>query len=320
MGHPKPGTAEYEEHVQEEIEQFSGFFTDGEGRETLQQPIPPAWQEVERRAAMLIHEKTGAFLNGHIEARLNARPGTRMLSLGSGPGGMEIEYAKQSRGSRFVCMDLNPGLLDLGRERARELGLDMEFIAADLNLVELPRREFDVVYCAASLHHIIELERLAEQITHALKPDGELITVDVVTPNGYLMAPKTREVAHAIWKTLPSKFRVNHTAGVRPKLDTELWEADTSQHGMECVRSGDILPVLESAFDVREFVPYFSISRRFLDTMYGPNYELDKPLDKAIFDWIWALDRNYIESRTLPPETFFGIYQPRQAPGKSSQR
>ena len=47
--------------------------------------------------------------------------------------------------------------------------------------------------------------------------------------------------------------------------------------------------------------------------MYGPNYELDKPLDKAIFDWIWALDRHYIESGALPPETFFGIYRPRAA-------
>lgn len=312
MSHPKPGTAEYDEHVQEEIEQFNTFFEDGEGRETLQQPIPQTWQEVERRAAMLVHAKTGAFLNGHIENRLNARPGTRFLSLGSGPGGMEIEYAKQSRGSAFTCMDLNPGLLDLGRERAASLGLDMEFIAADLNTVELPQRAFDVVYCAASLHHIIELERLAEQITRALKPDGELITVDVVTPNGYMMAPRTREIARAIWKTLPARFRVNHTAGPHPALDSDLWESDTSQHGMECVRSGDILPVLDRAFEVRQFVPYFSISRRFLDTMYGPNYALDQPLDKAIFEWIWALDREYIDSGTLPPETFFGIYRPRR--------
>jgi SAM-dependent methyltransferase len=209
-------------------------------------------------------------------------------------------------------MDLNPGLLDLGRERARELGLDMEFVPADLNTVSLPVAEFDVVYCAASLHHVIELESVAEQITSALRPDGELIIVDVVTPNGYLMAKRTREIALDIWDTLPRKFRLNHTADVHPRWDTKLWEADTSQYGMECVRSGDILPILEREFARDAFVPYFSVSRRFLDTMYGPNYDLDQPLDKAIFDWIWALDRHYLESDYLPPETFFGIYRPRK--------
>ena len=138
MHHPKPGTAEYEEHVQEEIEQFSAFFTDGEGRETLQQPIPLAWQEVERRAAMVILEKTGAFLNGHIEKRLNARPGTRPLSLGSGPGGMEIEYAKQvvatyeeaeARGEASVT--LNGKMIDIPIvERARTLLAMAEKVAA----------------------------------------------------------------------------------------------------------------------------------------------------------------------------------------------
>ena len=136
MSHPRPGTEEYRKHVDEEIEHYGALFEDGEGRETLQQPIPPSWQECERRAAMVVHAKTGAFLNGHVESRLNARAGTRFLSLGSGPGGMEIEYAKNARGSHFVCMDINPGLLDLGRQRAAELGLDMSFVPADLNTVE----------------------------------------------------------------------------------------------------------------------------------------------------------------------------------------
>lgn len=311
MSHPKPGTAEYQEHVDEEIEHYGALFKEGEGRKTLHQPIPPSWQECEERAQNVIKAQTGAFLVEHVGKRLGARPGVRMLSLGSGPAGMEIGFAGQSPGAHIVCMDLNPGLLDLGRERAREYGLDMEFIPTDLNTVQLPAGEFDLVYCAASLHHVIELERVAEQITRTLRPGGELIIVDVVTPNGYLMAPKTREVARGIWSTLPRKFQLNHTAEARPKWDTKLWEADTSQYGMECVRSGDILPILDATFDRKEYVPYFSISRRFLDTMYGPNYELDRPLDKAIFDWIWALDRHYLESGELPPETFFGIYHPR---------
>ncbi len=48
-----------------------------------------------------------------------------------------------------------------------------------------------------------------EQITRTLRPGGELITVDVVTRNGYRMWPETREVVHALWRTLPERFRLN---------------------------------------------------------------------------------------------------------------
>lgn len=312
MNHPKAGSVDYQRHVAEEIEQFSSLFKEGEGRETLHQPIPASWHEAERRAAVLMHEQTGDFLSGHIEKRLNRRPGIRLLSLGSGPCGMEIDFAKKSPQATIVCMDLNGELLELGRERARQLRLNMEFVPTDLNTVKLPENEFDFVYCAAALHHVIELERLAEQIQTTLRPEGEFITVDVITQSGYLMWPETREAVHTIWRTLPARFRINHTRLPEGQIDDEVWEPDTSEHGMECVRSGDILSVLGQAFEVKHYVPYFSISRRFLDTMYGPNYDLSASLDAAIFNWIWALDRHYLESGQLRPETFFGVYQPKK--------
>lgn len=308
---PKPGSAEYQKHVDEEISHYSGLFREGEGRETLQQPIPPSWQEAERRAAEVIAARTGDFLGGHVTRRLTARPGARMLSLGSGPAGMEIAWAQMVPEARIVCMDLNAGLLDLARQRAAELGLSMEFVTADLNTVELPRGEFDLVYCAASLHHIIELERVAEGIARALRPGGELLTVDIVTANGYLMWPETREIVRSLFRSLPERLRFNHTAYGTPRVDAEIWEADTSQHGMECVRSGDILDVLRGRFEERQFVPYFSLSRRLLDTMYGPNYDLAQPLDRAAFDFVWELDRHYLDAGILRPETFFGLYSPK---------
>jgi hypothetical protein len=77
---------------------------------------------------------------------------------------------------------------------------------------------------------------------------------------------------------------------------------------MECIRAQDIIPVLSKNFRMHRFVPYFSISRRLLDTMYGPNYVPGRPLDDALIDWIWQLDRHYLETEQLKPETFFGIY------------
>jgi ubiquinone/menaquinone biosynthesis C-methylase UbiE len=309
--HPLPGTPEYDEHVRGEIAHYEQIFESEQGRETLLQPVPPSWGEVERRASDLIVAATGRTMPDHIVAALNSAPGRRMLSLGCGPGGLEISFAEQARDAmpEIVALDLNASLLAMGQSRAAELGLALDFQEADLNTVGLPPGGFDLVFCHASLHHVIELERLAAQIAQALRPGGSLITVDVITRNGYRMWPETREVVSRLFRSLPERFRVNHTAYGSPRPDEDVWEADTSAGSMECVRSEDILGVLRAQFREERFVPYFAVARRFFDTMYGPNYDLDAPLDRALFEWIWQLDRWYLENGELKPETFFGIYR-----------
>src|SRR5690348_313955 len=125
--HPRPGTAEYSEHVREEIEHYGRIYQQEQARERLMQPVPPAWVEAETRAAELIRQSTGADLMGHLINRLSGSPGLRMLSLGSGPGGIEIEVARHVPSAATVCMDINPELLRLGGERAQQLGVAVEF-------------------------------------------------------------------------------------------------------------------------------------------------------------------------------------------------
>lgn len=318
MSRLRVGSAEYDEHKRAEIDHYAAVFKAGQeepaphkhGGEHLFQPVPKSWIEVETRAAQLIEQKTGHNLLGHLIARMQSRP-MRMLSLGSGPGGVELLVAQNARDSRIVCTDFNPHLLDLGRNRAAELGVNTVFELADLNAVTLPHSSYDVVLCHASLHHVIELERLAGEIQKTLLPGGELIVVDVIARSGYLMWPESKAIAANIFRTFPEELRLNHTAYTAPRMDEDLWEADTSTSGMECIRSGDIVDVLSASFRTRAFVPYFSLCRRFFDTMYGPNFRLDDPLHAAILNWTWELDRHYIERGILRPETFFGIFAPR---------
>lgn len=308
----RPGGKAYQRHVEQEIEEYGRVHAaGGDVPEPLIEPAPASWLDMQGRAARRIFEATGDDMRGHVLKRLRARPGVRMLSLGSGPGGLELEFARGAPGAEIVCMDLNPGLLEQGRARADGEGLSVTFQDADLNLVELAADEFDFVFCHASLHHLLELEHVFRQIKHTLRPGGELIVIDVVTRHGYRMWPETRKVVDAIWKTLPARLRVNHTAYHVTTEDRMLFEADTRAFGMECIRSEDILPLLEEGFETVTYVPYHSLCRRFFDTMYGPNYDLERALDRAILDWIWELDCHYIDAGFLKPETFFGVYRPR---------
>ncbi|HEY6343881.1 MAG TPA: class I SAM-dependent methyltransferase [Bryobacteraceae bacterium] len=272
------------------------------------QPVPPSWVEVEKRAADLVRNATGFDLNGHVLDRLRSDRRVRMLSLGSGPGGLELAFAREASGAEITCIDLNADLIRLGQIRAEAEHLNVRFEVGDLNVIDLLTNEYDLVFCHASLHHVLELERLSQQIKNSLRDGGNLITVDVCTRNGYLMWPETREIVRSLFRTLPARFRMNHTAYGSARVDEEIWEIDTSVVSMECIRAQDIIPTLSETFVVHAFVPYFSLCRRFLDTMYGPNYDLTQSLDTAIVNWIWELDRYYLDSNRLKPETFFGIY------------
>ncbi len=300
----------YERQLEHEIEEYGRVHAEGSDTPVpLIEPAPASWLDMQGRAAARIRAATGDDMQGHVLSRLRGRDGVRMLSLGSGPGGLELEFAREAPSAKIVCVDVNEGLLDKGRQQAASENLSVEFQQGDLNSIELPAEELDLVFCHASLHHLTELEHVFGQIKRTLKPGGELIAVDVVTRHGYRMWPETRKVIDDIWKTLPDRYRVNHTAYHVKMTDEKMFETDARRFNMECVRSEDILPLLDAEFENVAYVPYFSLCRRFFDTMYGPNFDLERPLDRAILGWIWALDCHYLDTGGLKPETFFGIYR-----------
>lgn len=308
-GRLRVGTDAYQRHTKEEIDHYRKLYEKADAdRERLIERVPGVWEEVHRRADERIRALTGNDMRSHVLERLQSRPGVRMLSLGSGPGGVELMFAREAPEAEIVCMDLNPDLLKLGRASAQGEGLPVRFEQADLNTVKLPPREYDLLFCHASLHHVLELEWLFEQMRGALRPGGEVIAVDVISRSGYRMWPETREVVRKIWATLPDRYRINHTGYREKRVDKEIWDLDTRTKGMECIRSEDIVPLLEKTFRRRAFAGYLSLCRRFFDTMYGPNFDLSRPMDLAFLDWVWQLDCYNIDTEVLRPESFFGIY------------
>ena len=120
----RPGTRAYRRHVDEELKHYREVHSDDDhsaavAHENLFEPAPAAWDEVHELAKALIREQTGNDLDGHVISRLQSRPNVRLLSLGSGPGGVELGFARQAPKSDIVCMDLNADLLRLGEECAR---------------------------------------------------------------------------------------------------------------------------------------------------------------------------------------------------------
>lgn len=304
----------YQKSVQVEIEHYTTVYQNEESRKTLTEKVPPSWFYVESKINDLIRQKNeGRDFGDEIYEHMRSHPGSQTLSIGSGPGAVELQLARRLAQEKIdyeiICMDINPHVLALGRARAETENLRVSFVEQDINALSLEINRYDIIMCHASLHHLINLEHIYYEMNKSLKDDGKAVVLDIATRNGYLMWDETYMAVRNLWKVLPEKFRYNHTAYPSVTLDDEYINRDYTGDSMECIRSQDVLPLLNEYFSCQTYVPLTSIARRFLDTMYGPNYDPSLPLDQALMEFIWQLDILYLSQGLLKPETFFGVYK-----------
>ena len=113
---------------------------------------------------------------------LDAREAPKVLSLGCGYGGHDLHIARKIARRLFelIAVDLNPRIYDQAMRRVRAEGLPIRFQPLDLNRVALQPGYFDVIYAVASIHHILNLEHLLEQLHRGLKDNGRLVIVDII--------------------------------------------------------------------------------------------------------------------------------------------
>jgi SAM-dependent methyltransferase len=300
----------YRRRIEQEIANYQRLF-----RGRLSQEVPSVWYLAEQQFADAIERKTGyRNLYQHVAAHVDGRSTVDLLGLGSGACGNELDgiaplLRNQGTSLQLTCVDINAEILgQAGREAAAR---DVAFtpIVQDINELSLEPASFDVIVAYAALHHFVNLDRIAEQVNRALKPEGIFVTVDIPAPNGFRMRPATRSAVHRLWTVLPPQFKVDHTRYAEPRYATEYPDLDLSGSSFECINSEAILPALREHLAEDVFVPAHSIARRLLDTKFGPNYDPGRRLDAATIAFILELDRYYLDSGELEPETFFGSYR-----------
>jgi SAM-dependent methyltransferase len=276
--------------------------------------IPPVWQKVEEHFGNEIEAVTGVRnLYEYVARHVGEKEHVSILGLGSGPSGNELDgiaplLKQQSCQLDLTCIDINESLLDQADAEAAKRGVNFRKIIKDINKIELEPNAYDVIVAYSALHHFIELNHIAYMINLALNHGGIFVTVDIPTRNGYLMWDETYEIVSAIFKVLPPKFKIAHSGYTEPIYVDRYENKDYSEDSFECIRSEDIIPALRAHLREIHFVPALAFARRFFNGIFGYNYDLDEPLDRAIFEYIMGLDNYYVKAKMLKPEVFFGAY------------
>jgi ubiquinone/menaquinone biosynthesis C-methylase UbiE len=113
--------------------------------------------------------------------RSGVEPGLDGLDVATGTGNAAIPAVQ--RGARVIGVDIVPELLDIARERAAELGLEVDWVEGNAEELPFPGARFDRVLSAFGHMFAPRHERAANELVRVCRPGG-VIGFCTWTPEG----------------------------------------------------------------------------------------------------------------------------------------
>lgn len=110
-------------------------------------------------------------------------PGTEVLDVATGSGNAAIPAALA--GGRVTGLDLVPELLDVGRERAGEAGVEIEWVEGDAEALPFADERFDTVLSVLGVQFAPRHEVTARELARVLRRGGTLVLASW-TPGGFI--------------------------------------------------------------------------------------------------------------------------------------
>ena len=120
-----------------------------------------------------------------VVERLTPRAGDRWLDLACGTGAVAERAC--AAGSRVTGLDLTPELLDAGRAKAADAGVEIEWVEGDAEQLPFEDESFDVVVSTIGVMFAPDHGRAASELARVLRPGGRL-GVASWTPDGTIGA------------------------------------------------------------------------------------------------------------------------------------
>jgi len=119
---------------------------------------------------------------------LGARPGERVLDLGSGTGDLALAVA--SGGATVVAADLSHGMLVVLRRRAagRSAGARVGPVVANVHALPLPDASVDRIVSGFTVRNVGDLPSAFAELRRVLRPGGRLVVLELSHPPQPLFA------------------------------------------------------------------------------------------------------------------------------------
>jgi ubiquinone/menaquinone biosynthesis C-methylase UbiE len=111
--------------------------------------------------------------------------GQEVLDVAAGDGNFAVAAARE--GAAVVASDLSPGMLERGRARSTELGLEIEWVEADAEELPFEDARFDCVGSVFGAMIAPRPDRVASELFRVVRPGGT-VGMTAWTPESFASA------------------------------------------------------------------------------------------------------------------------------------
>jgi SAM-dependent methyltransferase len=229
-------------------------------------------------------------------------------SIGAGDASLEADIYRELKKLTnaeiiFECFEISTILIERGKIALENQGIQeqVRLIETDLNFWKSPKI-YDGIIAHHSLHHIVELEKVFQEIAQSLSPTSVFVSGDVIGRNGHMRWPEALTLIQSIWQNMTEKYKYNRVTGCTEKQYQNL---DCSDEGFEGIRAQDILKLLKKQFNFKKFLGYGNLIDLFIERIFGFNFDPNDPSDRAFIDKINVLNELLIDVGYLKPTYMF---------------
>ena len=129
-----------------------------------------------------------------------------VLDVACGTGDMAVSLVE--RGCTVTGIDLSEEMLAIARQKAPMV----TFLIADAEHLPFPDASFDAVTCAFGVRNFVHLEQGLNEMLRVLKPGGQLVILELATPDTPLVKPFYNLYTRRIIPWLGSRIAGNREA------------------------------------------------------------------------------------------------------------
>ena len=129
-----------------------------------------------------------------------------VLDVACGTGDMAVSLVE--RGCTVTGIDLREEMLSIARQKAPMV----TFMIADAEHLPFPDASFDAVTCAFGVRNFVHLEQGLNEMLRVLKPGGQLVIIELATPDSPLVKPFYNLYTRRIIPWLGSRIAGNREA------------------------------------------------------------------------------------------------------------